>query len=161
MEDAMSEPVTPQNAAGLGEFGQFRKVATTRISLFTVPPGTPFETPEGLKAEDEECRVAFDVQGGVYPIRESVFQQSYAPDTLSEKPGLHGNHPRDGYTYSGCPGCEMGRAAEQAKGTLDIARWREIVTEERRRLYRIIEVMDAEESGAWIERTSVLDLLDP
>ena len=84
----MSEPVTPQNAAGLGEFGQFRKVATTRISLFTVPPGTPFETPEGLKAEDEECRVAFDVQGGVYPIRESVFQQSYAPDTLSEKPGL-------------------------------------------------------------------------
>lgn len=60
-----------------GEFGLFRKVALARISEFTVPPGTPFKTPEGLIAEDEECRIAFDAQGGVYPIRESVFRLSY------------------------------------------------------------------------------------
>lgn len=60
-------------------FGEYRKTATTRISEFTVPAGTPFETPEGLKAEDEECRVAFDAQGGVYPIRESIFRETYAP----------------------------------------------------------------------------------
>lgn len=71
------DPVTPENAEALGEFGTFRKTALSRVSKFTVPPGTPFETPEGLKAEDEECRVAFDSQGGVYPIRESVFCETY------------------------------------------------------------------------------------
>lgn len=76
----MSDTVTSDNAAALGEFGPFRKTATTRISLFTVPPGTSFQTPEGLRAEDEECRIAFDVQGGVYPIRESVFRASYVED---------------------------------------------------------------------------------
>ena len=69
--------VTPTNAAVMGDFGWFRKTSMTRISLFTVPPGTSFKTPEGLQAEDEDCRIAFDVQGGVYPIRESVFQASY------------------------------------------------------------------------------------
>lgn len=71
------QPVTPDNAAARGQFSQYRKTATSTISDFTVPAGTPFETPEGLKAEDEECRVAFDVQGGVYPIRESVFRATY------------------------------------------------------------------------------------
>lgn len=72
-------PVTANDAEQLGEFGQYRKTALAKVSNFTVPPGTPFETPEGLKAEDEECRVAFDSQGGVYPIRESVFQATYEP----------------------------------------------------------------------------------
>lgn len=58
-------------------FGSYRKIQATSISEFTVPPGTPFETPEGLKAEDEECRIAIDSQGGVYPIRESVFRETY------------------------------------------------------------------------------------
>jgi hypothetical protein len=72
--------VTPESAesAGSSGFGSFRKIAQTRISNFTVPAGTPFQTPEGLKAEDERCRIAFDSQGGVYPIRESVFQETYA-----------------------------------------------------------------------------------
>jgi hypothetical protein len=76
-EDKIMDTVTPDNAASLGEFGQFRKTALSTISAFTVPAGTRFKTPEGLYAEDEECRIAFDTQGGVYPIRESVFQQSY------------------------------------------------------------------------------------
>lgn len=71
------EPITSQNAEHQGEFGYYRKRVLSRISNFTVPPGTPFETPEGLKAEDEETRIAFDSQGGVYPIRESVFQETY------------------------------------------------------------------------------------
>lgn len=58
---------------------QFKKKGTTRITTFTVPPGTPYETPEGLKAEDEETRCAWDSQGGVYPIRESVFRETYEP----------------------------------------------------------------------------------
>lgn len=69
--------ITPANAKGLGDFAEFRKTAVTKVSTFTVPPGTPFETPEGLKAEDEDCRVAYDSQGGVYPIRESVFRETY------------------------------------------------------------------------------------
>lgn len=60
-----------------GEYALFRKTALTKVSTFTVPPGTTFDTPEGLKAPDEECRVAIDCQGGVYPIRESVFRESY------------------------------------------------------------------------------------
>lgn len=76
----MAETITPENAEGYGEFGSYRKTAVSRISTFTVPPGTPFETPEGLKAEDEETRIAFDAQGGVYPIRESVFQATYERD---------------------------------------------------------------------------------
>ena len=74
----MSDPVTRDNVAALGTFSWHRKTAHTVISDFTVPPYTPFQTPEGLRAEDEECRVAFDVQGGVYPIRESVYRASYA-----------------------------------------------------------------------------------
>lgn len=62
-----------------GEFGLFRKAALTRVSMFTVAAGTTFETPEGLKAADEECRIAIDSQGGVYPIRESVFRETYEP----------------------------------------------------------------------------------
>jgi hypothetical protein len=58
-------------------FDYFTKKGATKISTFTVQPGTPFETPEGLRAEDEECRIAFDSQGGVYPIRESVFRETY------------------------------------------------------------------------------------
>lgn len=73
----MSEPVTSANAEALGSFSSYAKRTATRISDFTVPPGTPFKTPEGLVAEDEPCRVAFDVQGGVYPIRESVFEETY------------------------------------------------------------------------------------
>lgn len=69
--------VTPYNAREFSTFGDFRKKTLTQISHTTVPPGTAFETPEGLKAEDEPCRIAFDAQGGVYPIRESVFQATY------------------------------------------------------------------------------------
>ena len=72
----MSEPITRDTDFD-GSFGLYRKKTATLISNFTVPPGTPFETPEGLKAEDEECRIAFDAQGGVYPIRESVFRLTY------------------------------------------------------------------------------------
>src|SRR5665213_2987201 len=71
--------IKPRTARSMGDFGRFRKTTLTEISLFTVPPGTTFRTPEGLHAEDEECRIAFDSQGGVYPIRESVFQATYAP----------------------------------------------------------------------------------
>ena len=78
-DGAVSDPITSDNAEGRGTFSEYRKTATTRISDFTVPPGVPYRTPEGLRAEDEETRVAFDVQGGVYPIRESVFRASYAP----------------------------------------------------------------------------------
>lgn len=76
-----SEPrhITSDNAEARGTFSEYRKTATTRISDFTVPPGVPYRTPEGLRAEDEDTRIAFDVQGGVYPIRESVFRVSYAP----------------------------------------------------------------------------------
>ncbi len=73
----VKEIITSENADTFGEFAQYRKIGTTRISTFTVPAGTTFETPEGLKAEDEECRIAFDIQGGVYPIRESVFKEVY------------------------------------------------------------------------------------
>jgi hypothetical protein len=83
----VAEPITRDTAAALGEFAEFRKTATTRISTFTVPPGTAFVTPEGLRAEDEECRIAFDVQGGVYPIRDSVFKASYALVQPSEDDG--------------------------------------------------------------------------
>lgn len=69
--------ITAATAETLGSFSSYAKKTATRISDFTVAPGTPFETPEGLKAEDEECRIAFDVQGGVYPIRESVFAATY------------------------------------------------------------------------------------
>jgi hypothetical protein len=75
----MNGPVTAETAETMGTFSEHRKIATTRISDFTVPPGVPYQTPEGLRAEDEETRIAFDVQGGVYPIRESVFKASYAP----------------------------------------------------------------------------------
>jgi len=74
------QPLTAESVEAMGTFSQHRKVATTRISDFTVPPGVPYETPEGLRAEDEPTRVAFDVQGGIYPIRESVFRESYQPD---------------------------------------------------------------------------------
>jgi hypothetical protein len=77
----MNDTITPENAESYGMsghgFGYYRKTALSRISNFTVAAGTPFKTPEGLHAEDEECRIAFDSQGGVYPIRESVFQETY------------------------------------------------------------------------------------
>lgn len=72
------KPITPTDLPP-GKYADFHKVAVTRISCFTVPAGTPFHTPEGLRAEEEQCRIALDVQGGVYPIRESVFQASYEP----------------------------------------------------------------------------------
>jgi len=70
-------PIITRDNLPEGDYGLYRKTALTRASDFTVPPGTTFETPEGLKAEDEECRVAIDSQGGVYPIRESVFRETY------------------------------------------------------------------------------------
>lgn len=70
------DPITPQNIQGF-LFDSFRKKTLTKISSFTVPPGYRYETPEGLKAEDEETRIAIDSQGGVYPIRESVFKETY------------------------------------------------------------------------------------
>ena len=82
----MSEDViTGENATERGEFGQYRKTALSTISNFTVPAGTRFKTPEGLHAEDEEARIAFDTQGGVYPIRESVFRESYEPATRGRR----------------------------------------------------------------------------
>lgn len=69
--------ITSDNAESFGTFSDHFKKVSTRISDFTVPAGTTFQTPEGLKAEDEECRIAFDVQGGVYPIRESVYRATY------------------------------------------------------------------------------------
>lgn len=73
------DPITAESAKEGFVFAPHRKTTLTQISVSTVPPGTPFETPEGLKAEDEECRVAFDSQGGVYPIRESIYQETYEP----------------------------------------------------------------------------------
>lgn len=68
--------ITSENIKGF-LFESFRKKTLTQISSFTVPPDYKYETPEGLKAEDEETRIAIDSQGGVYPIRESVFQETY------------------------------------------------------------------------------------
>ena len=79
-------PITSATAETMGTFSEHRKVATTRISDFTVPPGIPYQTPEGLRAEDEPTRIAFDVQGGVYPIRESVFVASYAALSTTPAP---------------------------------------------------------------------------
>ena len=42
------DTITPSNADEQGEFGQFRKTAISKISTFTVPPGTSFE-------RDPEC----------------------------------------------------------------------------------------------------------
>jgi hypothetical protein len=70
-------PITPESAERDFDFGLHRKTTLTRISTTTVPPGTPFQTPEGRVAEDEKARVAFDAQGGVYPIRESIFRATY------------------------------------------------------------------------------------
>lgn len=72
----MPEPITADDLPA-GDYGAYRKTTLSTISDFTVPAGTPFVTPEGLRAEDEECRIAIDIQGGVYPIRESVFQAVY------------------------------------------------------------------------------------
>ena len=80
--------LTRDNARDYGEFGLFTKVGQTLISLFTVPPGVSYQTPEGLRAEDEETRIAFDIQGGVYPIRESVFHRSYAEAALTRREPL-------------------------------------------------------------------------
>ena len=78
--------VTKATAHRLGSFAHYRKATLTLISEFTVPPGTMFETPEGLRAEDEECRIAFDSQGGVYPIRESVFRETYVNTGIPQYP---------------------------------------------------------------------------
>lgn len=84
------EALTAETVVTMGTFSEHRKTALTRISDFTVPPGVPYQTPEGLRAEDEETRVAFDVQGGVYPIRESVFRASYERASAPQEtpPGL-------------------------------------------------------------------------
>lgn len=84
----MSDPITSASAEAMGTFSEYRKIATTRISDFTVPPGVPYQTPEGLRAEDEPTRIAFDVQGCVYPIRESVFGASYAALSTTTAPDL-------------------------------------------------------------------------
>jgi hypothetical protein len=89
----MSNTVTSDNAESFGSFGQFRKTAISRISEFTMPPGTTYQTPEGLRAEDEETRIAFDSQGGVYPIRESVFRETYAPHIPECRSCHHREHP--------------------------------------------------------------------
>jgi hypothetical protein len=83
--DTAVTPVTWATAYSLGPFARYRKVTLALISKFTVPPGTPFETPKGLRADDEECRIAFDSQGGVYPIRESVFRETYIEVDLGEE----------------------------------------------------------------------------
>ena len=69
--------LTPEYARSSTTFTEYRKRTLTPISDITFPPGTIYQTPEGLRAEDEETRAAFDVQGGIYPIRESVFQATY------------------------------------------------------------------------------------
>ncbi len=71
--------ITAGNARSVADFQRFRKITETEISDETFPAGTRFRTPEGLVAEDEACRIAFDAQGGVYPIRESVFRVTYEP----------------------------------------------------------------------------------
>ena len=86
----MSEPLTATDVLRLSGFTEYRKTALTPISDRSFPPGTVYQTPEGLRAEDEETRCAFDVQGGIYQIRESVFAASYATidaarDTLDEE----------------------------------------------------------------------------
>lgn len=75
----LREALTADRVRALTTTSTYRKTALTEISDTTFPPGTPFQTPEGLRAEDEETRAAFDIQGGVYPIRESVFRASYEP----------------------------------------------------------------------------------
>ena len=73
----IKEALTTEEAKRRSSFSLYRKTALTPISDATFPPGTVFQTPEGLRAEDEESRAALDVQGGIYPIRESVFRASY------------------------------------------------------------------------------------
>ena len=73
----MAEPLTPEAALAKCTFSLYRKLTMTPISDATFPPGTVYQTPEGLRAEDEETRAAFDAKGGIYPIRESVFQLTY------------------------------------------------------------------------------------
>ena len=72
----LREALTPDAVATIGR-SEYRKKVLTSISDATFPPGTVYQTPEGLRAEDEDTRCAWDVQGGIYPIRESVFQASY------------------------------------------------------------------------------------
>ena len=72
-----SAVVTPSNSTTFGPFVPHRKKGLTLISLETVPPGTAFMTPEGLNADDEPCHIAYDVNGGVYPIRHSVYEATY------------------------------------------------------------------------------------
>jgi uncharacterized membrane protein len=66
----------------LGSFGEYRKATLTRISDAVYPPGVVYATPEGLRAEDEATRCAVDVQGGIYPIRVSVFEATYERATV-------------------------------------------------------------------------------
>jgi hypothetical protein len=101
----VDEVVTPESV--LSEpFGLYRKTALTRISDRVYPPGTVYQTPEGLKAEDEETRCAIDAHGGVYPIRESVFRMTYsrageAVVTPPEREPLS----RTTLTRAACPKC--------------------------------------------------------
>jgi len=73
------EVLTAAAALARCTFTEYRKRTPTPISDITFPPGTVYQTPEGLRAEDEETRAAFDVQGCIYPIRESVFRANYEP----------------------------------------------------------------------------------
>jgi hypothetical protein len=69
--------LTPETVLARCTFTEYRKHDLTRISDLTFPPGTVYQTPEGPSAKDEETRAAFDAQGGLYPIRESVFRATY------------------------------------------------------------------------------------
>ena len=95
------DPLTAAAAINLSGFSEYRKKLLTSISDITFPIGTVYQTPAGLRADDEETRCAFDVQGGIYPIRESVFQASYevAHSLIATKPCDH--------EVSGQPGCEV------------------------------------------------------
>jgi len=120
-----SLPLSAGEALRRSTFTKHRKTALTPISDITYPPGTVFQTPEGLRAEDEDTRAAFDVQGGIYPIRESVFRASYEAATPTEKlrvalremtVGFHIFNGRCTTDLSSCESemCVMGRDALRA-----------------------------------------------
>lgn len=120
--------LTVDEALTRSGFTEYRKTALTLISDITFPAGTVYQTPEGLRAEDEETRCAFDIQGGIYPIRESVFQASYEPITAAKPAdagrlsldvgrldlamaaaGIHVDAARPKITrHRGCQSCQKG-----------------------------------------------------
>jgi hypothetical protein len=76
----VSDPLTVADAMRRSGFSLYQKTARTLISDITFPPGTVYDTPEGLRAEDEETRAALDARGGIYPIREAIFRATYVLD---------------------------------------------------------------------------------